>query len=117
MMKADWMAETATATGVLGVGFGIWWLVRSQPRSADILEHRPMKTDRSGPEPAIGKLRVYVQRLGWVETASFRLREVGHLLFGEVFVTPRGDPDNLPARIDRAVAGRASSTGAFATSP
>ncbi|HUE85825.1 MAG TPA: hypothetical protein VMO26_07070 [Vicinamibacterales bacterium] len=36
-------------------------------------------------------------------SASVRLREVGHVFLGEVFVTPRGSPANLPARIRHAV--------------
>jgi divalent metal cation (Fe/Co/Zn/Cd) transporter len=120
MMKADWMAETATAIGVLGVGFGLWWLdpVAAALVSADILkdgvgnvyvavrdlmEHRPMKTDRSGPEPLPDELRAYIEGLDWVAGATVRLREVGHVFFGEVFVTPHGSPADLPAKIRRAV--------------
>jgi divalent metal cation (Fe/Co/Zn/Cd) transporter len=25
MMRADWMAESATPVGVIGTGFGLWW--------------------------------------------------------------------------------------------
>ncbi|MBP1150873.1 cation transporter [Methylocaldum sp. RMAD-M] len=121
MMKADWMAETATAVGVLGVGLGLWWLdpVAAALVSADILkdgvvnvyvavhdlmERRPMKTDRSGPEPLPDELRACIERLDWVAGATVRLREVGHVFFGEVFVTPRGSPEDLPAKIRHAVA-------------
>jgi len=120
MMKADWMAETATAIGVLGVGFGLWWLdpVAAALVSADILkdgivnvyvavrdlmEHCPMKTDRSGPEPLPDELRAYIEGLDWVAGATVRLREMGHVFFGEVFVTPCGSLENLPAKIRRAV--------------
>lgn len=120
MMKADWMTETATAVGVLGVGLGFWWVdpVAAALVSADILkdglvnlrvvvrdlmEHRPTKTDRSAPEPFPEELRERMQRLDWVEEASVRLREVGHVFFGEIFITPRGNPDNLPDKIQQAV--------------
>jgi divalent metal cation (Fe/Co/Zn/Cd) transporter len=120
MMKADWLAETATATGVLGVGFGLWWLdpLAAALVSADILkdgavnvyvavrdlmEHRPMKTDHSGPEPLPEELRACIEKLDWVASATVRLREVGHLFFGEVFVTARGSPDDLPAKIRHAM--------------
>jgi divalent metal cation (Fe/Co/Zn/Cd) transporter len=120
MMKADWMTETATASGVLGIGLGLWWLdpVAAALVSADILkdgmvnvyvavrdlmEHRPMKTDRSGPEPLPDELRACIERLDWVASATVRLREVGHVFFGDVFVTPRGSPEDLPAKIRRAV--------------
>lgn len=120
MMKADWMTETATASGVLGIGLGLWWLdpVAAAVVSADILkdgmvnvyvavrdlmEHRPMKTDRSGPEPLPDELRACIEGLDWVASATVRLREVGHVFFGDVFVTPRGSPEDLPAKIRRAV--------------
>jgi cation diffusion facilitator family transporter len=121
MMKADWMTEAATACGVLGVGFGLWWLdplaaalvsadiIKDGAANAyvavrDLMEHRPMKTDRSGPEPLPEQLREFIDGLDWVADATVRLREVGHVFFGEVFVTPRGAPQDLPAKIRRAMA-------------
>jgi divalent metal cation (Fe/Co/Zn/Cd) transporter len=80
MMKADWMAETATAVGVLGVGFGLWWLDPAaaavvsadilhdgiknvKVAVADLIERRPMKTDASEPEPLPDELRAWLERL------------------------------------------------------
>lgn len=120
MMKADWMAETGTAIGVLGVGLGLWWLdpamallvsaeifkdgaVNLYVATRDLMEHRPMKTNRSGPEPLPEELTRCIEQLDWVESASVRMREVGHVFFGEVFVTPRGVHDDLPARIASAI--------------
>src|SRR5690606_8089769 len=116
----DWMAETATAIGVLGVGLGFWWvdpvaaavvsidilkdgIVNLKVVVGDLMERRPMRTDRSGPEPIPEELRQHIERLDWVEEASVRLREVGHVFFGEVFVTPKGTPDDLPGKIQCAV--------------
>lgn len=120
MMKADWVTATATAVGVLGVGWGFWWV---DPVAAalvslsilkdgvdnvgvaigDLIERRPMKTDQSGPEPLADALRARIEELDWVASASVRLREVGHVFFGEVFVTPRGASAELPAKIRDAV--------------
>jgi divalent metal cation (Fe/Co/Zn/Cd) transporter len=120
MMKADWVTATATAVGVLGVGLGFWWV---DPVAAalvslsilkdgvdnvgvavgDLIERRPMKTDRSGPEPLADALRQCIEELDWVASAGVRLREVGHVFFGEVFVTPRGTQVDLPAKIRGAV--------------
>jgi divalent metal cation (Fe/Co/Zn/Cd) transporter len=64
MMKADWMAESATAVGVIGTGWGYWWLdplaaaivsldiLKDGASSllvavADLIDRRPEKTDRS----------------------------------------------------------------------
>ena len=119
MMKADWMAESATATGVLGVGLGFWWV---DPIAAslvslsilhdgwgnlrvavgDLMERRPMKTDRSGPEPLPDRLRDAMRQLDWVEDAAVRLREIGHVFYGEVFIQPRASVSDLPRRVEEA---------------
>jgi divalent metal cation (Fe/Co/Zn/Cd) transporter len=120
MMKADWVTAVATAVGVLGVGIGFWWL---DPIAAvvvslsivkdgvdnigvaigDLIERSPMKTDQSGPEPLAEALRQRVEELDWVARAEVRLRESGHVFFGEVFVTPIGRRDDLPSKIRDAV--------------
>lgn len=123
MMKADWLTGVGTAVGVLGVGLGFWWvdpvaagLVAADilhdgvknvgVAVADLMERRPMKTDQSAPEPLPEEVERYLEGLDWVEKASVRLREVGHVFFGEAFVQPRGAPDDLPAKV------RAASEGA-----
>lgn len=119
MMKADWMAGTATAIGVLGVGFGYWWLdplaaalvsldilkdgvTNVGVAVADLIERRPMKTDRSGYETLPEELRGWMARLDWVKDVEVRLRENGHVFFGEVFVVPR-TAEGLPEKVSRAV--------------
>jgi hypothetical protein len=62
-----------------------------------------MKTDQSGPEPLADVLRQRVEELEWVARADVRLRESGHVFFGEVFVTPSGRSDDLPSKIRDAV--------------
>ena len=120
MMKADWVTAAATAVGVLGVGIGFWYVdpIAAALVSAsilkdgvdnvkiaveDLMERRPMKTDQSGPETIADALRARIEHFDWVERADIRLREVGHVFFGEVFVTPRGQPEDLPARIRAAI--------------
>jgi divalent metal cation (Fe/Co/Zn/Cd) transporter len=124
MMKADWMAESATAVGVVGVGFGMWWLdpLAAALVSADILKdgvtnlktavldlvgRRPEKTDQSGQEDLPDRLRDLLRGLDWVADAQVRLREEGHIFLGEAFVVPRPGTDRLPRRI--ADAARAAS--------
>jgi len=120
MMKADWMAESATAIGVLGVGLGFWWidpvaaaiisvdilkdgLVNLRVVVHDLMERRPMQTNRSGPEPLSEELRAHLLKLDWVAEVGVRLREVGHVFFGEVFIIPQDNPSDLPAKIQQAV--------------
>jgi divalent metal cation (Fe/Co/Zn/Cd) transporter len=108
MNRADWMAELAAAIGVIGTGFGLWWMdavaaglvsldiIRDGWRNlaaatTDLLDETPKKTvDRSKLEPLPGALARHLeQTLDWVEKAEVRMREEGHVFFGEVFIVPR----------------------------
>lgn len=107
MMKADWMAETAAAVGVIGAGVGLWWadavaaglvsldILRDGARNmiaavTDLVDETPKKTtDRSKLEALPGELARYAETFDWVEKAEVRMREKGHVFFGEIFVVPR----------------------------
>ncbi len=119
MMKADWMAESATAVGVIGTGFGYWWLdplaaalvstdilhdgfTALKVAVADLMDREPAKTDQSGPEPLPGRLEALLEGFDWVEKAEVRLREEGHIFIGEAFVIPRKGTDDLVGLIHRA---------------
>jgi divalent metal cation (Fe/Co/Zn/Cd) transporter len=119
MMKADWMAELATACGVIGVGLGFWWadplaailvsvnilhdgMTNIGRAVADLIDERPKKTDGSDFESLPEEVARYLRRLDWVEDAEVRMREDGHVFFGEAFVVPR-TTDNLVRNIERAV--------------
>jgi divalent metal cation (Fe/Co/Zn/Cd) transporter len=119
MMKADWMAELATACGVIGVGLGLWWAdplaallvsldilhdgVTNVGRAVtDLIKERPKKTDGSDFEPLPEVVAAYLRGLDWVEDAEVRMREDGHVFFGEAFVVPR-NTENLVANVEQAV--------------
>jgi cation diffusion facilitator family transporter len=117
MMKADWMAESATAVGVIGTGFGLWWLdpLAAALVSADILkdgvgtlktavsdlaDRRPEKTDKSGFEQVPDEVADYLRGLDWVEDARVRMREEGHVLIGEALVVPKPDTPELVGKLE-----------------
>ena len=119
MMKADWMAESATAVGVVGAGFGLWWLdpLAAALVSADILkdgasnlktavldlvDRRPKKTDESGRECLPERVRDLLRGMDWVANAEVRMREEGHVFLGEAFVVPRPGTGDLVRRLGRA---------------
>jgi divalent metal cation (Fe/Co/Zn/Cd) transporter len=121
MMKADWMAESATAVGVLGTGFGLWWLdpLAAALVSADILKdgvsnlktavldlanRRPKKTDESGWESLPDEVRDLLRGLPWVADAAVRMREEGHVFMGEAFVVPRPGTGDLVRKLAEAAA-------------
>lgn len=107
MNRADWMAESAAAIGVLGVGLGFWWL---DPAAAalvsldilrdgvknlraavtDLMDEIPKRTtDRSQHESLPRELARHIESLDWVDKAEVRMREEGHVFIGEVFVVPK----------------------------
>jgi divalent metal cation (Fe/Co/Zn/Cd) transporter len=119
MMKADWMAESATAVGVIGTGFGLWWLdpLAAAIVSADILkdgvgtlktavsdlsDRRPEKADKSGFEDAPEKIAAQLRALPWVKDATVRMRDEGHVLIGEAFVVPHEGTTGLVEKLERA---------------
>jgi divalent metal cation (Fe/Co/Zn/Cd) transporter len=120
MMRADWMAEAATAVGVIGLGFGVWWLDPlaavvvsagilkdgvSNVRLAvtDLADRRPYKADGSDWERLPYEIRDMLRRLDWVEGAEVRMRDEGHVFMGEAFVVPKPNVGNLVRQIEQAV--------------
>ncbi|PAX07031.1 cation diffusion facilitator family transporter [Sphingomonas lenta] len=121
MMKADWMAESATAVGVVGTGFGLWWLdpLAAALVSADILkdgigtlktavadliDRRPERADESGFEQLPHEVERMLRGLDWVEDARVRMRDEGHIFIGEAFVMTAPDVADLPAKLEDASA-------------
>ena len=120
MMKADWMEASATAIGVIGTGFGLWWLdplaaalvsldilkdgaSNLRTAVADLVDQRPKKADQSDWEHLPGEVGDLLRRMEWVAAAEVRMREVGHIFLGEAFVVPRPGTDDLVGKIERAV--------------
>ena len=71
----------------------------------DLMKERPKKTDGSGLEPLPEELERRLEGLDWVERAEVRLREDGHVFFGEAYIVPRGGPaeaDQIASAVDYA---------------
>jgi divalent metal cation (Fe/Co/Zn/Cd) transporter len=116
MNRADWMAESAAALGVVGAGFGFWWAdpvaaglvsldilrdgaINLRAAVTDLMDETPKTTtDQSKLNPLPAELTGYLESFEWVEKAEVRMREEGHVFFGEAFVVPT-TTDNLVERI------------------
>ena len=116
MNRADWMAESAAAVGVIGTGFGLWWMdgaaaavvsldiVRDGVRNVkaavtDLIEEMPKTiASQDKPDPLPAQVARYLESFDWVEAAQVRMREVGHVFLGEAFVVPKSER-NLIANI------------------
>ena len=115
MNRADWMSEGAAALGVLCTGFGFWWadavaagLVsidilydgfrNIRASVTDLMDEMPKSIEGDALDPLPEQLARHIERMDWVEKAEVRMREEGHVFFGEVFVVP-ANGRNLVARI------------------
>ena len=118
MNKADWMTAGAAILGVLGIRFGLWWadpiaaivisadIVRDGVRNiragmATLMDKRPQRVDDEGIDPLPARLESAIKELDWVSDARVRLREQGHVFYGDVLVVPQ-DQRDLVARIEKA---------------
>jgi cation diffusion facilitator family transporter len=119
MNKADWLTAGAAMVGVVGIGFGLWWLDAvaaalisldithdgfSNLRRAvvDLMDQAPTTVDRDEADPLRGKLGTMLRDLDWVEEVDLRLREEGQVYFGEAFVVP-SDETNITEKIEAAL--------------
>ena len=107
MNKADWMTGMATIAGVLGIGMGWWWadgvaaaiisidIVGDGAKNlrrvvADLCDRAPRTVD-GDPSDLPEKIRLALLNLPWVADADIRMREEGHLLCGEAFISMLDD--------------------------
>ena len=119
MNKADWMTAGAALVGVVGIGFGAWWMDAAAAivigtdiaydgfkytRAAmkDLLDARPRPLDDSGAHPLVSRVREVVAELDWVEVAAVRMRELGHVFSVSVLAVPV-DEHGLLGRVEDAV--------------
>lgn len=110
MNQADWRTASAAMVGVIGAGYGIWWADAAAAAVislsvlkdgatnlvevvSNLINETPKTTDRSQLDPLPARIERLMETLPWVEKARVRLREEGHVYFGEVFVVVRDDTD------------------------
>lgn len=106
MNAADWQTAAAAIVGIIGIGFGLWWadaaaalfisfsIIKDgfsnlKDSGAQLLDRTPDPLGSDGNELRQA-LRERLQAIDWIDAADLRLREVGHLVFGEAFVTLTG---------------------------
>lgn len=101
MNKAEWLSGSAAIVGVTGIYFGLWWADAATAIfiSIDILhdgytniskavkemmDATPRKLEQEGQDPLVEEVRQKIKEQSWVKDANLRLRESGHIYFGEV---------------------------------
>lgn len=119
MNKADWLTGLAAIGGVTGIAFGLWWAdavaagiisadilhdgaTNLKRAVADLMDSAPMRVDASAREALPARVETEMRKRPWVKEVTVRMREEGHVFFGEVFVVPQGRGD-LTRQIGEAV--------------
>jgi divalent metal cation (Fe/Co/Zn/Cd) transporter len=118
MMFADWKSVIAAVAGVIGIGLGLWWadavaasvisldIVRDgvsnvRQVARDLMDHVPTTVDHAALDPLPARVENELRGMSWVRDARARLREEGHVYFGEIFVIPTSQ-QGLLENIERA---------------
>lgn len=112
--KADWLTAAGGMVGVIGIGFGVWWLdavvaiaisssivydgiTRTRDSMKDLLEEIPTTTDNKKIHPLVDEVIRTCLQCEWVSDVRVRLRECGMVFVGDVLVIPK-QQDNLVYR-------------------
>lgn len=118
--RADWQMGTATIISIGAIGLGWWWadaaisLVLSgsimldgyknlRQAVCDLMSQTPKTVSRQEDDPLVQQVVHLLEGLAWVREVKIRMREEGHLLFGEAFVIAR-TTDDILAKLGQATA-------------
>lgn len=118
MNRADWMTAGAAILGILGIRFGLWWadavaalaisvsIVNDGIKSlgaavGELMDKRPRTVDDSADDPLQARIETELRRLSWVKDVRVRLREEGHVFYGEAAIVPSTIDDPV-GRIEEA---------------
>jgi cation diffusion facilitator family transporter len=118
MLKADWGTAAAGIVGIIGIGVGLWWADsvaaiaiaadithdgwrNTSTAMADLADARPRVVDGSAIDPLQARLQTALEDMEWVTDAYVRLRDEGHVFYGEALVVP--ERTVAPGEIERAV--------------
>lgn len=115
--RADWQMGTATILSIGAIGLGFWWadgaisLVLSGSiildgyknlRQAvfDLLSQTPKTVSRQDDDPLVQRVQDLLGSLDWVRAVRLRMREEGHVLYGEAFLIAHdAHAPDLPAKL------------------
>jgi cation diffusion facilitator family transporter len=105
MNKADWMTASAAIFGIMGIGIGWWWAdslaaalisldiihdgyTNLKQAVLDLMNQAPKTVTDHKPDPLIDRVKEVLEKHPSVKEHIIRLREEGHVYFGEGFIVP-----------------------------
>lgn len=117
--RADWLAALGGILGVFGIALGWWWsdaliaifisldilidgFKNTKQAIFDLMDETPTTVDRKAIDPVVEKIKKYLETLPWVEQVKIRMREEGHVYFGEALIVPKSS-ENLSVNITNAL--------------
>lgn len=117
--RADWIAALGAIAGVIGISVGWWWsdaliaifislgilkdgFTNSKHAIYNLMDETPTEIDGKKTDPLISNTLDYLKKLPWVKEVKLRVREDGHIYFGEALVVPKTE-DNLIINIQEAI--------------
>jgi divalent metal cation (Fe/Co/Zn/Cd) transporter len=112
MNRANWLTGVGAMAGIAGIAIGWWWTdavaamlisldivrdggVNVRAAMGDIMDRVPQTVDHKREIDLPHKIDDRLRALPWVGDARSRLRESGHLFFGDVLVVPRDAGDTI----------------------
>ncbi|MEX0936862.1 MAG: cation diffusion facilitator family transporter [Pirellulales bacterium] len=115
MNKADWLTALSAFVGVLGIGLGYWWAdavaaavislaiihdgyTNLREVVTNLMDEVPKTVERTEPDRLPRRVEDRLKQFPWILDAQVRMREEGHVYFGEAFVVVDKLSD-LPARL------------------
>lgn len=103
--RANYLTSIAAITGVLGIGFGLWWAdaaaailisvsvirdgwIDTKNAVLDIIDRQPVHVDHSQADELVKELERKAETIDGVGQARARMSEHGQVYFGEMYIVP-----------------------------
>jgi cation diffusion facilitator family transporter len=108
--KADWMMGLAAMAGIIGIGFGLYWadsviagllsldiihdgFTHLKQATFDLMCERPTTVSHQEEDPVTQQVHDLLSGMDWIKEVNVRLREEGHVFYGEALIVPADTPD------------------------
>lgn len=105
MNYASWKSGIVSIIGIICIGFGYWWadalvgilisfniiqdgFANTKQSVLDLLDEIPQKIGQNTTDSVFKEIKKSLEAESWITDFSIRLRDDGHVFFGEVFIHP-----------------------------